>query len=344
MAGIAVAGNALVDHYKRIGTYPAASALTTIHSVETAPGGLLCNCAIDLARLDPGLRIPVVGVVGEDEAGDFLSRRLDSYPGIDTGQLHRAGRTSFTDVMEDAAAATRTFFHYRGANALLCPDHFDFARLDADLLHIGYALLLDSLDAADPVHGTGLARVLATAKQHGLRTSIDVVSEQSDRFRQIVPAALRHTDYCIVNEVEACRTTGVELVDPVAPDLDVLRRAASALLELGVSTWAVIHWSAGAVGLASSGEWVVRPALALDPDRIVTTTGAGDAFAAGVVYTAWEGGGLAAAIETGIGAAASSLLVGNATDGVPDVAEVRARYRSWPRRLGPASGPVEPGR
>ena len=344
MAGIAVAGNALVDHYKRIGTYPAASALTTIHSVETAPGGLLCNCAIDLARLDPGLRIPVVGVVGEDEAGDFLARRLDSYPGIDTGQLHRAGRTSFTDVMEDAAAATRTFFHYRGANALLCPDHFDFARLDADLLHIGYALLLDALDAADPVYGTGLARVLATAKQHGLRTSIDVVSEQSDRFRQIVPAALRHTDYCIVNEVEACRTTGVELVDPVAPDLDVLRRAASALLELGVSTWAVIHWSAGAVGLACSGEWVVRPALALDPDRIVTTTGAGDAFAAGVVYTAWEGGGLAAAIETGIGAAASSLLVGNATDGVPDVAEVRARYRSWPRRPGPASGPVEPGR
>ncbi len=337
MAGIAVAGNALVDHYKRIEAYPAASALTTITSITTAPGGLLCNCAIDLARLAPDLRIAVVGVIGDDPAGDYLTAELRRHRGIDTGQLHRSGTTSFTDVMEDAGANTRTFFHFRGANAQLGPEHFDFSQLDADLLHIGYVLLLDALDEPDAEFGTRLARVLAAARTHGMRTSLDVVSEYSDRYPRLVPPALRFTDYCVLNEFEASRTTGIELSGAEVSPAD-LRRAAEALLGMGVSTWVVIHWPGGAAGLSATGEWVVRPALEVSSDRIMTTTGAGDAFAAGVVHTAWAGGNLAEAIETGIGAATSSLLAGNATDGVPTAREALARYRSWPRRPGTTVG------
>ena len=50
-------------------------------------------------------------------------------------------------------------------------------------------------------------------QQRGIKTSIDVVSEASDRFTRLVPPALKYTDYCIINELEAGQSTGVALRD-----------------------------------------------------------------------------------------------------------------------------------
>ena len=332
VSGIAVVGNAILDHYKVVDSYPSPSALTTVRSVASAPGGLMYNCAVGLARLDPDLRIPVVGRIGDDPDGDVVLAALRVNPGIDTTQLHRGGKTSFTDVMEDSSTKTRTFFQFRGANADLDVEHVDFEALDADLIHIGYILLLDRLDAPDAEFGTRLARLLAAAQARGVKTSIDVVSEHSDRFATIVPPALRYTDYCVVNELEAARTTGVAVTEGDVVTEAGLRRAAKALLALGVSTWVVIHWPGGAVGLSRDGEWVVKLSVALGRDQIVTTTGAGDAFASGVIHSAWAGRSLETALETGIGAAACSLLAGNSTDGIRTHAEVRRFYRESPRR------------
>lgn len=330
MSGIAVVGNAILDHYKVVDSYPSASALTTVRSVTSAPGGLMYNCAVGLARLDPELRVAVVGRVGDDPDGDTVLAALSVNPLIDTAQLHRGGKTSFTDVMEDSSTKTRTFFQYRGANAELDVADVDFDRLDADFLHVGYILLLDRLDAPDAEFGTRMARLLAAAQARGVRTSIDVVSEHSDRFATIVPPALRYADYCIVNELEASRTTGIPVTEGDVVTEAGLRRAAEALLALGVSTWVVIHWPKGAAGLSREGEWVVRPSVALGRDQIVTTTGAGDAFASGVIHSAWAGQPLGAALETGIGAAACSLLAGNSTDGIRPHAEVWRFYRESP--------------
>lgn len=325
---IAVAGNAILDLYKRVDTYPTPSSLTSIRSVTPAPGGLLCNCAMDLARLDPELTIPVVGVVGKDSEGASILEALNGYPNIDTSQVHLIGKTSFTDVMEDSTSGTRTFFQYRGANALLDLEHFDLEALGAELLHVGYALLLDSLDRPDPEYGTRLARLLNEAQTCGIRTSIDAVSEDSDRFTQIVPPALKYTDYCIINEIEASGITGLDLVGTDGLDLSMVRQAAGMLLEMGVSEWVVIHWREGAAGLSQSGEWVTRPSSNLDESRIVTRTGAGDAFASGVLYGAHKDYRLSEAIELGLGSAAGSLLAANATDGVGPAPDMLELYRS----------------
>lgn len=338
MSGIAVIGNAIVDYYKQVAVYPPSSALTTVLSVDMQPGGLLCNCAMGLARLDPDLRIPVVGRIGVDPGGDLLLAELGAHRGIDTRQLRRSGQTSFTDVMEDVTHKTRTFFQFRGANADLDGDDVDLVALDVEMLHAGYILLLDRLDGPDPEYGTRLARLLADAQARGIRTSIDVVSEESRRHAELVPPALRYSDYCIINEQEAAAVTGVDLGGGPEPSLDALKAAATRLMDLGVSTWAVIHWTGGAVGLSADGTWVVRPAVAMSPADIVTTTGAGDAFASGVLYAAWCGAPLAEALETGMGSAACSLRAGSATAGIGTAAAVLAFYRDAPTRGGVAGG------
>jgi sugar/nucleoside kinase (ribokinase family) len=67
--------------------------------------------------------------------------------------------------MADTITKQRTFFHYRGANAKFCEEDIDWSRIHADILHIGYILLLDALDAPDTAYGTKMAKLLHAAQE-----------------------------------------------------------------------------------------------------------------------------------------------------------------------------------
>ncbi|MDR3644219.1 MAG: carbohydrate kinase family protein [Clostridia bacterium] len=334
--GIAVSGNVLIDYHKEIDTYPCASSLTTIRRVTSTPGGAVCNCGMDLARIDPKLPIPVIGIVGQGAAGDEVLKDLGVYQNIDCSRVSRFGEASFTDVLEDTSNHTRTFFHFRGSNSLLGADSFDFDHLEADILHLGYILLLDKMDSADATYGTVMARVLHDAQQHGIATSIDVVSEESDRYTRIVPPALRYTDYCIINELEASRTCGIPVRDEKgALQLGQVRAVCERLRGMGVRRWVVIHAREGAFGLDEQGNWVVLTALDIPRERIKGTTGAGDAFLAGTLYGAYCGNTIEKAIELGLAASGASLLDLSATEGVMSEAELRAFYEQTPKESRP---------
>ena len=327
--GIAVAGNMIVDMLYPIDGFPKPGELTTITADATrSTGGCLCNDILDLAALDPELPLTALGRVGEDEAGDFVLEKLRERPNISLAQIRRQGTTSYTLVMADEVSKQRSFYQCRGANADFCEADIDWDRLDVDMLHIGYILLLDALDAPDGEYGTKMARLLHTARQRGIKTSIDVVTEASERFGRIISPALRYTDYCIINEVEAQATTGVRLTE----ENGLLRREAlpealGRLKELGVSTWAVIHSPEGGFGLDENNAYVEVASLKLPRGYIKGSVGAGDAFCSGVLYAAWKGLPLAQAIELGTASAACSLSQPGATEGMRSCAEALRLYR-----------------
>lgn len=328
--GIAVAGNMIVDMLYPINGFPRPGELTTIVSDMTrATGGCLCNDIIDMAALDPSLKLTALGRVGTDEAGDYLLEGMRVWPNIDLSQIKREGTTSYTLVMADEVSKQRSFYQCRGANAAFCEADIDWDRLDVSLLHIGYILLLDALDAPDEAYGTKMARLLHTARQHGIRTSIDVVTEAGERFRHIVRPALRYTDYCIINEAEAQATTGVQLVDGEGKLIrENMIEALKIMKSLGVSTWAVIHCPEGGFGLDESDDYVEIPGLKLPKGYIKGSVGAGDAFCSGVLYAAWKGMGLDDAIELGTAAAACSLSQPGATEGMRGYEEAMRLYKS----------------
>src|ERR1700674_4321375 len=76
--------------------------------------------------------------------------------------------------------------------------------------------------------------VLQCAQIAGLKTMLDLVSEDGDRFAQIVRPALKFCDYCVLNEFEAERTTGIEIVRDGRVEFDAARKAAQELLATGV--------------------------------------------------------------------------------------------------------------
>ena len=322
--GICVAGNLIVDITYPIERWPRQSELTTItDGITRSVGGAVCNVITDLAKLDETLPLSALGVIGDDAEGEFILEQLGRHENIDLSLLGRKGTTSFTAVMSDNRTKARTFFQYRGANALFDESFIDWDRIDAEILHVGYILLLDALDQADGEYGTKMARLLAEAQSRGIQTSIDVVTESGDRFRTLVPPALRYTDYCVINELEAQQITGVLLRDEeekLYPEH--MEEALRKMKELGVSTWAVIHCPEGGYGLDEKNHFLTVRSLKLPEGYIKGTVGAGDAFCAGVLYGAEKGWGLAESVRLGTCAAAASLSEAGATEGMRPAAEV----------------------
>lgn len=328
--GICVAGNAIIDILYPIERYPGKGELTTItEGIMSATGGALCNVILDLAQLDPSLPLSAVGRIGNDPEGDLIMEKLGECKNISTKGMIREGKTSFTAVMCENDTKHRTFFQYRGANAQLCEEDFNWDNIKADLLHIGYILLLDTLDETHSEYGTKMAKLLCEAKKHGVKTSIDVVSETGDRFKTLVPPALKYTDYCVINEIEAQNATGIPLRDSDDVLLhDNIKDALSRLFEMGVSTWAIIHCPEGGYGMDAQGNYIEYPSLVLPKGYIKGTVGAGDAFCSGVLYAAYEEKTLGEAIILGIASAACSLSKEGSTEGMRTEKEALALYES----------------
>jgi sugar/nucleoside kinase (ribokinase family) len=315
--GILAGGNWIIDHVKIIDHFPAQDTLANILAESDGSGGSPYNILVDLAKLGASFPLEAAGLVGEDQDGRTILADCADH-GIDTTALRQtsAAPTSYTDVMTVRETGRRTFFHCRGANALLDESHFDLASSNAKIFHIGYLLLLDRLDAISPDGSTGASRLLENATALGFKTSADLVSEDSNRFATVIRPVLPHLDYLILNEFEAARTTGV----PITKDGKIVRaelaRAAAELVRAGVREWVVIHFPDGAYARHASGAEAMHGSVNLPSDFIKGAAGAGDAFAAGALFGLHEGLPIGECLRIAVCAAASNLAHPTCTDGI----------------------------
>ena len=331
--GICCSGNWIVDRVKTVDVWPQEETLANILDEETGTGGAACNVSIDLSRFELGLQISGIGVVGQDADGRRILADCEA-AGIDTRFLHTTddAPTAYTDVMTIRDSGRRTFFHNRGANALLSPEHYPLDELSCRILTLGYLLLLDRMDEEDTEYGTRAARVLAGCRERGILTVVDVVSEDSDRFARVVTPALGHVDYLVINEIEAARTTGTEIRHGGMLDREALEKAAGILIGSGVREAVVLHTPEAAFGLKASGEGTWRAAHILPEGFIRGSAGAGDAFFSGIVAGVHEGWDLGESLGFANAAAASCLRHPTCTGGVGSAAEIRELARSLPLR------------
>lgn len=324
--GIAVAGTLIADTFYKVDTYPRQGNLTNIRGTVSYIGGT-ANMLIDLAKLDPTVPLKISGIIGEDSSGDMMKEELEKYPSIDTRNLTREGVSSITLVMDAQDTKQRTFFHNPAANDLFEEKYIDWDVIDADIFQLEYLLLMGKVDGPDEEYGTHGARILHDARERGMKTSIDAVSEQSDRAAKIVTAALKYTDYCIINEVEAEGATGIELTKDEVLDEEKVKLALLELCNKGVTTWAVIHSAHCGYGYdCRKNQFVKIPSLHLPKGYIKGSNGAGDAYCSGVIYGAYKEMGLEEAMKLGTACAACSLSQTNGTDGMRAYSEVIELY------------------
>lgn len=229
-------------------------------------GGQAANTAAWLGAL--GMPVTLVGAVGDDGPGRDRVAELER-GGVECA-VTRVPEVPTGTVLVLATSDERTMVTERGANLWLSPAAVDAAldvAPDAGHLHLsGYTLL----DAGSRPAGL---RALAAARERGLSISVDAASAAP--LRRVGAAAflswVRGIDLLLVNAAEARVLAGG--LDPAAQGRVLSASARRVVVKRG---------AAGAV-------WVDRDAMvAVTPTRrmtVVDPTGAGDAFAAGLLST-----------------------------------------------------------
>jgi sugar/nucleoside kinase (ribokinase family) len=334
--GVLAAGNWVIDKVKIIDHFPQEDGLALVLEERAANGGAPYNVLKDLARLQAPFPLAGLGLVGEDPDGDSVLEDCRIHK-IDTKALVRVDcPTSYTDVMSVQSTGRRTFFHQKGANALLSREHFDFTDSRARIFHLGYLLLLDRLDELDATGRTGASYVLEDAVRMGLQTACDVVSASGDRFGEVVRPSLPFVDFLVINEYEAARITGRDLGGGGEVDVVEAAGAAADLIAAGVRQWAVIHFPAGAVAAGAQGRTLYHPSAAIPAGKVRGAVGAGDAFAAGLLFGLHEGWPIERCLRLASGAAAACLFDPSASDGVRSAEECLALVEEFGLRAVPA--------
>ncbi|MFH0940166.1 MAG: carbohydrate kinase family protein [Planctomycetota bacterium] len=325
--GILFGGNLVVDRVKIIDVFPKRGTLVNILSQDRSTGGAPLNNSINIKALDPRMKVAVLGCIGDDEDGRFVRNALRRYK-INPQHIKVTDLpTSFTDVFTEKKNGARTFFHCRGANVKWGYDDIDFAQFaHFRIVHIGYILILDAMDAEDSKYGTVLARTFAKFRSLGVKTAVDVVSDLSGDFKKKVTAALKYTDYLILNEIEAGETTGIQARDHRDVIIkDNVVKAAERLLNMSETTEiVVIHTPEGACGIVRGDGPVWVDSFRVPPEHIKGTAGAGDAFASGILYALHEHKPLEEAMRLAHGMAARCLYSTTCTGGAVSLNAIKA--------------------
>ena len=225
---------------------PIAVGADTHAQIRLGPGGQAANVAAWAAAL--GVRARFVGKTGDDDAGELARERLVALGVEIAGPVEGRNGTVCSLV---SPAGERSMMSDRGAAAGLRPDELDAAWFaDCDHLHVsGYAL------ACEPARGAA-RRAAELARTGGAAVSVDLAS-----WSEIRNAG-----------AEAFRAVVAELAPDVVFSNEAEEREVGGVIP-GI-TWILKR---GARGCSFDGD--ERPARPVE--RVVDSTGAGDALAAG---------------------------------------------------------------
>ena len=190
--------------------------------------------------------------------------------------------------------------------------------LNVKMLHLGYFLLLDKIDKGD-----GL-KLLKEAKENGISTSIDLVSENSDRYSLVVPC-LKFVDNLIINEVEAGKICGIDACIEKLPEI------AKTLKDMGVRERVIIHTPELGICYSDNGISILH-SYKLPDGYIQGTTGAGDAFCAGALLGIYEGASDMNILNMATVAATGALSTADATSGVKTYVELQEICKNFKRK------------
>jgi sugar/nucleoside kinase (ribokinase family) len=324
--GVLSAGTFCVDFNKSIARWPKEDTSNEVIEIDRQGGGSGFNMALDLKRLDPDFPVEAMGVVGDDDLGRFLYRECDAHGVRRGGLLVLPGSATMSvDAFNVSESGRRTHFYHQGVAAQMTPEHFDLASSSARILHLGLPGAHAGMDRPWRGEPNGWVAVLLMARSLGLQTNLELMTTSAARLAELARPCLPHLDTLIVNDFEIGALAGRETrhADGTT-DVGALRRAVGDVLALGPLRWVVAHFPEGAVAGGRDGARLAVGSVAVPGGAIVGANGAGDAFAAGMLYGLHEDWPIEKALRVAHAAAAASMRAVSTTAGLLQVADCLA--------------------
>ena len=291
---------------KPVDALPHKGLLELVESIELFSGGNAMTAAINLKKL--GFEPAVIGKVGRDPFGDFLTGLLDKN-GINSAGVAVDGHVQTSaSVALSNADGERTFLHCVGANGKFCIDDVDWDIIEKSrFVFVTGTYLLGDFD------GEQTAEFLKKCKQMGKITALDVCWDSKGRWETLMADCYPYIDIFMPSIDEA-----VEISRLAEPE-----EIAGYFMASGVSC-AVIKLGGRGCYLKENRE---VPGVAVAPykvENVMDTTGAGDSFCSGFLAGLAMGKPLLECAK--LGNAVGALCVGakGATSGTKNMADTLA--------------------
>src|SRR3954467_4237081 len=243
-------------HAKYVEQIPEGQGGALIEEIRVSPAGAAGGTAITMAKL--GARTVTVGAIGDDDIGDLLVTMLGKL-GVETDHLARKQdvQTSAT-VLPIRQNGAPPALHVIGANASFTRDDVPWDLIEqANTLHLGGPEFMHEL----------APEILRFAREHGVRTSADVLADGWPELLDMIAPALEQVDWFLPNDDQALKLTGADDVEA----------AGRTLVERGIGGCAITCGARGSIIVTGENRERV-PAFEVE---VVDTTGCGDAFSAG---------------------------------------------------------------
>jgi ribokinase len=298
---VLVVGSANVDFTVAVARLPTPGETVTDGTLLVNHGGKGANQAVAARRL--GAEVRFVGCVGHDASGVAIRAALAAEGiGVDGLAESTTAATGTALIVVDSAGRNQIAVA-PGANRTL-----SVAQVQAREDDFAWAdVVVTQLEIPLPC----VRATLETARRHGALTILNPAPVPDARL-DLLPLV----DYLTPNEGEAARLSGL----PVRAPADAVP-AARALRAAGAGTVVVTLGEHGAMAVGE--ETVAVPALAV---TVLDTTGAGDAFNAGLAVALVEGRALREALDFASAVAALTCTKRGAQASLPtreDVTRLR---------------------
>ncbi len=306
--GFITGGTWCVDNNRMVTHWPGEDGHAQFIEEDRHGGGSGCNFALNIKRLDSTVPVETITIVGDDEFGRFL-RSLAQGAGVGHAQMHVTANasTQWTDAFVSKASGRRTHIFNSGASLTLTPDHFDFSSTKARYLHLGLPGMHQHLDGPWQGDANGWVTVLKRARAAGLKTNMELASIDAEELAKLVRPCLAHLDLIVVNDSEIGALSGIATLPGGVTDVAACQRAARHVLENGAMDIVVVHCPVIAIAVTRDGKVFTKPSTQIPRELVAGANGAGDAFAAGMLYGVHEGWSVDDALTLAHASAAASL-------------------------------------
>lgn len=318
---IIIAGSIIVDKIVTIDSYPEKNMCSKILHETRNAGGCVCNTACDLAIIDNDLPVYASAFVGNDDDGDFAIAEMNRY-GVDTSLVKRNNDTFTSHAIVLSDGGSRTFLSSVGTNAYYSIEDvlsIDFNK--GDYFHMGYLSLLDNMDSKDEEYGTKAARTLFELQKRGVKTSIDMVSNDDGKIGKIAKCSLKYCDNVIINEIEGGFIAGLSPYKDGELCNENVYEILKTIKNCGVKDKVIIHSANRAFCLDNEG-CIYIDSIKHPKGWIKSTTGAGDAFCAGALYGLCHGYSPEQILNFANCTATYSLSAGDSISGMKQLSEI----------------------
>ncbi|NIK76516.1 ribokinase [Paenibacillus castaneae] len=294
---IVVIGSLNMDIVTKTSRFPQAGETLTGEEVHFIPGGKGANQAVAAARL--GAQTTMIGAVGNDAFGSTLLESLQvNNISVDKVKVIDEAATGVASVM--LTSDDNMIIVVPGANALYLPSNIEQLESvikDTDIVLLQLEIPIETVEAA-----------AVLARKHNKLVILNPAPAQ-----KLSPLLLNCVDVITPNRSE------LELLTGYDTSKGHLKEAMEALLAQGPKHVVTTLGEDGAAYKAFGKEMAALPSHRVP---VVDTTGAGDAFNAGLAYALATGNELHQAIKFASQVSALAVTKFGAQEGMPTFEEV----------------------